>query len=723
MTTRRVNIVPRWLENAGSFSWRIAVIIALGGVLTWLAFTLGTVTASVIVALIVAATFAPIGQALRRRGWSGTASAAAVTGAAVVVGGLLIVLLALAFLPYIPTIVSSVQAGVVAVREQVAASGSPELADEIATATAGIQAWLSENLAAIVGSVANAATVGLLALFLTFFLLQDGEKGWGRAIEVTDGWRRERIDDAGHTALTRVGGYLRGTAVLSAVVAVTDLAYLTVLGVPLAAPLAILAFVGGFVPYIGGLIATGVILLTAWATVGVQTTILLLVLIAVTRGLVSNVLRPMVYGSRVGLHPGIILLVLPAGAALAGIIGVFAAVPVAVFVASFTATVIAALDPEVESDEEPVVPRWLDRLAQWGWRILAILGVGLATVFILARIPLVVAPLLLAAILAASVVPLVGVLRRRGWSNSRAAMAVTGGSVLLIIAVMVIAIVALGPGLADAVGGAVKGAGDAGDETGGVLGWLETASSQVGSSILGIAAGVLSAVSALAVILVLASLLTFYVLRDGRRGWDRITAPIGGWQRAELETTMRDSIAVLGGYMGGTAVISAVGAISQLAIMLILGLPFAVPVAVLSFFACFIPYVGGFVTTGLAFLIAVAYGDATTIVIMGIYTLVFNIVQGNVVTPLVYRRAVHLHPAIILLAIPAGGALAGILGMFMAVPIIALIATARLPIMRLLGGEPEETSTTTDSMAAARTHPAEPAPGSAPAPEAAPEAG
>ena len=153
--------------------------------------------------------------------------------------------------------------------------------------------------------------------------------------------------------------------------------------------------------------------------------------------------------------------------------------------------------------------------------------------------------------------------------------------------------------------------------------------------------------------------------------------------------------------MGGTAVISAVGAIAQLVIMVVLGLPFAVPVAILSFFACFIPYVGGFVTTGLAFLIAVAYGDPTTILIMGIYTIVINIVQGNIVTPLVYRRAVHLHPAIILLAIPAGGALAGILGMFMAVPILALIATARLPILRLLDGEPAEADTANGASATA----------------------
>ncbi len=688
--------VPRWLDRAGAFSWRIAVLIALGAVLTWLAFTLGTVTASVIVALIVAATFAPLGQALRRRGWSGTASAAAVTGAAVVVGGILIGLLALAFVPYIPLVVDAIERGIEAVRQQVEASGSPELALQVAALADQVQAWLGENLASIVGSAANAVTVALLALFLTFFLLQDGEKGWGRAIEVTDGWRRERINDAGHRALTRVGGYLRGTAVLSAVVGVTDLVFMTILGVPLAAPLAILAFMGGFVPYIGGLIATGAILLTTWGFVGGQAAIVMLLLITVTRVIVSNVLRPMVYGSRVGLHPGVILLVLPAGAAVAGIIGVFAAVPVTVFVASVTTSVIAALEPPVVPAEPGHVPPWLDRVAQWGWRLLAMLAVGLVTILILAQIPLVVAPILLAAILAASVVPVVGALRRRGWGNQRSALVVTGGSVLLILVVMVVAVVSLGPGLANAVGGGTAGADEIDEGTSGALGWLADAVGQVGTNVVDAAAAVISAVSSLAVVLLLASLLTFYLLRDGRKGWDRIVEPLGEWQRREAETTVRDSIAILGGYMGGTAVISAVGAISQLAIMLVMGLPFAVPVAVLSFFAAFIPYIGGFVTTGLAFLIAVAFGDTTTILIMGIYTLVFNIIQGNVVTPLVYRRALHHHPAVIQLAITAGGALAGSLGMFLAVPIIALIATARLPILRLLDGQPALPSVPTE---------------------------
>ena len=61
--------------------------------------------------------------------------------------------------------------------------------------------------------------------------------------------------------------------------------------------------------------------------------------------------------------------------------------------------------------------------------------------------------------------------------------------------------------------------------------------------------------------------------------------------------------------MIGTGAISFVGAASQWVIMVVLGLPLAFPVFVLSFFLGFIPYIGGFISTGIAFLIAVAVGD------------------------------------------------------------------------------------------------------------------
>ena len=73
---------------------------------------------------------------------------------------------------------------------------------------------------------------------------------------------------------------------------------------------------------------------------------------------------------------------------------------------------------------------------------------------------------------------------------------------------------------------------------------------------------------------------------------------------------------------------------------------------------------------------------------MLVYTLVFNIVQGNFVAPIVYGRAVNIHPAIVLLAIPAGMALAGIAGMFLVVPVIGVIATTWRMALRVFADGP-----------------------------------
>jgi predicted PurR-regulated permease PerM len=142
---------------------------------------------------------------------------------------------------------------------------------------------------------------------------------------------------------------------------------------------------------------------------------------------------------------------------------------------------------------------------------------------------------------------------------------------------------------------------------------------------------------------------------------------------------------VLGGYMGGTAAISFVGAFSQLVIMVVLGIDYALPVFVLSFFLCFIPYIGGFISTGIALLLTIALGSPTDIAIMVVWTLVFNIVTGNIVSPIVYGRTVHLHPAIVLVGIPAGAAIAGVLGMFMIVPVLGIISATWRTVLDAMG--------------------------------------
>ena len=66
----------------------------------------------------------------------------------------------------------------------------------------------------------------------------------------------------------------------------------------------------------------------------------------------------------------------------------------------------------------------------------------------------------------------------------------------------------------------------------------------------------------------------------------------------------------------------------------------------------------------------------------------FNVVQGSVIAPLVYGRAVSLHPAIVLIVIPAGGALAGVLGMFLAVPLVGIIGAVWRHILAAIGEVP-----------------------------------
>ena len=84
-------------------------------------------------------------------------------------------------------------------------------------------------------AAAEFVTIAILATFLMFFFLRDGDKAWVWAFQAASDEKRDLITTAGDDALARVGGYLRGTTVLSGLVAITDYVFMLVLGVPMAA--------------------------------------------------------------------------------------------------------------------------------------------------------------------------------------------------------------------------------------------------------------------------------------------------------------------------------------------------------------------------------------------------------------------------------------------------------------------------------------------------------
>jgi predicted PurR-regulated permease PerM len=677
--------VPVWLVNLAALSWRLVVVVAMLAAAWFIGSTLSTVTAAVAVAIVVGAVLAPATLRLRRQGRSTTAAAAIVWAVSLLVVVVLAVALAFAFLPYVADLLGTIRGGTGDLGSWLASLSLPPLAASLTgDAVDAAQAVVGDAASAVAAQAAGIVTSLVLATFLVFFFLRDGDRAWAWCVQGMDASRQQRITTAGQAALGRIGGYLVGTTVLSAVVALTDLVFMLLLRVPLPIPMAVLVFLSGYIPYFGGIVTTLLVLALTLGSVGVVPTLVMIVLLAVRNALMAWALRPTVYGRSVRLHPALVLVALPAGFQIAGVIGLFAAVPFAAVVLAVASAVVAVIEPDPAPPLPGLVPAWLDRMAQWSWRLLAALALVALVVASFAVIPLVLVPVVLGVILAATFAPAVEALARRGRSRGSSAAIVLGGTSLGIAIVLLLTVgILVGEGAAIAAS-ATAGAEGVNDAAGGSLGLLVDAVRSFGLSAVTTLVSLSRGIASAAVVVVLSLLLGFYLLRDGGQLWARVVARARPATADEVRATGRRSFEVLGGYMYGTAAISLVGAASQLVIMLLLHIPLAVPVFVLSFFLCFIPYIGGFISTGAALLLTIATGSPLAIAVMVVWTIVFNIVTGNIVSPIVYGKTVHLHPAVVLVAIPIGSTVAGVLGMLLVVPLLGVVAVSWRTVVRVL---------------------------------------
>ena len=176
--------------------------------------------------------------------------------------------------------------------------------------------------------------------------------------------------------------------------------------------------------------------------------------------------------------------------------------------------------------------------------------------------------------------------------------------------------------------------------------------------------------------LVTAAILAFFLVRDGDRiqQWlvEHLVDPD---DRDRVEAATRTAGGTLQSYIQAVIVIGGLDAVFIGIALLVLGVPLAVPLAVLTFLGGFFPVVGATVAGFLAALVALVTGGVLDAVIVVGVVVAIQQIDGNVLQPVIMGRAVNLHPAVVLLALTAGGMLAGIIGAFMAVP-IAAVATA-----------------------------------------------
>jgi len=295
-------------------------------------------------------------------------------------------------------------------------------------------------------------------------------------------------------------------------------------------------------------------------------------------------------------------------------------------------------------------------------------------------------PLIVAALISTQLLPLIDLATRRGMARG------------LAVAASLLGVVVIGAGLAwvftDALFGNLGGVGeDVSDGADKVVAWLgdnndwvmqhEDAIHDFLKSILpaaknaagGVLEGALGALSLTAqlvsgALLVLVFLL--YILTSGDAIW--------GWIRDRFSPDRRDRVAGVGrsawnaasGYIRGISLIALIDTTVITLGMLVIGTPHVGTLALLSFVTLFIPILGAWVSGAVIVLVTLASVGTGAAVAMAVVILVAQQLDSMFVTPLVYQQTVNLHPIVTLTAVIVGSQLLGIVGAFLAVPMVAV---------------------------------------------------
>ena len=181
--------------------------------------------------------------------------------------------------------------------------------------------------------------------------------------------------------------------------------------------------------------------------------------------------------------------------------------------------------------------------------------------------------------------------------------------------------------------------------------------------------------------IILVIVLTFFFLKDGAHIRDWTICLFARQRRPVLRDLSERAWSALAAYVQGVFLVASIDAVLIGIVLVLVGVPIALPLIVLTFLAAFFPIVGAVMAGAAATLVALVSGGVVDAVIVAVAILTIQQLEGNVFYPLVVGKQLKLHPVAILLALTAGGVLAGVAGAFLAIPFAAVVS-AVLDYMR-----------------------------------------
>jgi predicted PurR-regulated permease PerM len=326
------------------------------------------------------------------------------------------------------------------------------------------------------------------------------------------------------------------------------------------------------------------------------------------------------------------------------------------------------------------------RLGTYAWKLIGLGIVGWALLNLLTALWVLVLTVAIAVLLGRALDPVAGVLRRRGVPRALVAAVTLLGFLLAmagIVSLLVPAIVDefsdLGPTLEDAV-----------DD---VEDWLVNdspfdvsrqdiddfraeASDRISTSLESQSGTVVSGtVVAFEVVtgVVLALIATFFLLKDGDRFCRWVLGFVPEERRPLAGRLGGRAWQTLGGYLRGSATLGVIEGIIIGTTVWLVGGSLAVPVAVITFFAAFLPFAGAVLAGAVAVLVTLVTSGFSAALIVLIVAVAVQQFDNDLLAPIVFGRSLSLHPLIVLGAIVAGSTLFGVFGAVLAVPVCAVV--------------------------------------------------
>lgn len=332
--------VPRSVRAAASWSWRLVIIAVATAVVGYLIMTLSQIVIPVLLAAVLTVLLNPLNFWFRR-----------VLRFPPILASLTTVLLLITFVTGVLTIAGRSfyeqffdlwDKAVTGFSELLAwASEGPlqldtaqldGLLDNIGETLSNYSGVLASGAFTITSSITAIAAGTLLVLFLLIFFLKDGRALWIWCVRLLPHQWRETVFESSIRGWLNLHGYAKSTIIVAAIDAVGIGLGAFFLSVPLALPIAILVFLGAFIPIVGAFVSGSLAVLVALVDNGPLTALFMLLVVLAVQQIEGNVLQPLIMGHSVSMHPVAVILGVAGGTYLGGITGAVFAVPVMSFI-------------------------------------------------------------------------------------------------------------------------------------------------------------------------------------------------------------------------------------------------------------------------------------------------------------------------------------------------------------------------------------------------------